>query len=132
MSDWKNVPDDISVYYGFVYEIKNTINDRKYIGKKFFFVEYKKPPLKKSGKKRMRKFREESNWKEYYGSCNELNADIEKYGKEVFERKILTCCFTRFDCAYEEIRLQIEKEVLYKKEYYNGIINCRLRAPTKK
>ncbi len=132
MTDWENIPEDISQQYGFVYEIMNLITAKRYIGKKFYWSTQRKPPLKKSGKKRDRISKVETDWKEYYGSCKELTKDIEKYGKDNFRRVILASYPTRFECAYYEIKTQIENEVLFQPQYYNGIINCRLRRPGKR
>lgn len=122
---WIGVPKDISKYQGFVYRITNLMNGRMYIGKKFFWSKKALPPLK--GNKRKRRTVVESNWKDYYGSCKELLEDIDKYGKENFKREIIALGKTKFDCAYVEANLQFERGVLFKKEYYNGIINCRLK-----
>ncbi len=35
-------------------------------------------------------------------------------------------CPTKWDCAYYEAKEQFDKEVLFKDDYYNGIINIRL------
>ena len=72
--------------YGFIYEIKNNVNDKKYIGKKQIKSKIRRKPLK--GKKRARIDFIESDWKSYTGSSNDLNADILKYKKENFTFKI--------------------------------------------
>ena len=123
--EWKNVPKDISKYQGFVYIIKNKVNDKYYIGKKFFWKKKTLPPLK--GKKNRCHSRVESDWKDYWGSCNNLLLDIEKYGKKSFDRIILKVCFTKFDCAYDELLYQIQYDVLNDSLAYNEIINIRLR-----
>ena len=42
MSDWINEPTNIDDLFGFVYLITDLRNDKKYIGKKFFWKELKK------------------------------------------------------------------------------------------
>lgn len=121
---WQNKIDNIDEYYGFVYIIINKINNKKYIGKKFYWSYLKRPPLK--GKKNRRIEKRETDWKDYWGSSNELLNDIKKYGQENFERKILYHCENKFDCAYKEIEEQIKRRVLFKVDYYNKIINVRL------
>lgn len=114
--------------FGFIYEITNKTNNKKYIGKKQCFMKIKKNPLK--GKKRKRIYNTLSNWKDYTSSSNDIKEDIEKYGKESFEFKILRVCDSKWALAYYEIKEQIDKNVLFKDNYYNGIINCRInRAP---
>lgn len=115
--------------FGFVYQITNTVNGRKYIGKKQRVSKIKRPPLK--GKKRNRRQEKESDWKSYTGSSKELNADIEKYGKEKFEFLILEWGNSKWELGYKEIKKQIEEDVLLKEEFYNGIINVRIGTPPK-
>jgi hypothetical protein len=116
--------------FGFIYEITNNALDypKKYIGKKQCRFKIKRKPLK--GKKRKRLDTKESDWKNYTGSSKELNADIEKYGKENFSFIILEWCFSKFELGYKEIKMQLQEDVLLKENYYNGIVNCRLSCPT--
>lgn len=114
--------------FGFIYEITNKITNKKYIGKKQCFMRIKRKPLK--GKKRNRICKTESTWKSYTSSSNEINEDIKKHGKENFEFKILRTCDSKWALAYYEIKEQIDKNVLFRNDYYNGIINCRIgKAP---
>jgi hypothetical protein len=124
----ENVEIDESVF-GFIYEIINNINKKIYIGKKQCKSKIKKAPLK--GKKNKRIELKESDWKNYTSSSVELNQDIQKYGKENFTFIILRACYSKWELAYYEIKEQIEREVLFKEEYYNGIINVRIGRPPK-
>ena len=110
---------------GFVYKIINTDTNQYYIGKKIFTNAIRRKPLK--GMKRVRKDRRESNWEEYYGSCNKLLDDIERLGKHKFERRILRFCNSKFELAYWELKAQIEHDVLFDENSYNEILNVRLR-----
>jgi hypothetical protein len=116
--------DDIKSNYGFVYIITNTVNDKKYIGKKWFWSLRKK---KIKGKKRAKRIKLESDWKDYYGSSADLIADIVKYGKDKFKREILILCKTKGDASYHEARLQFEYKVLESDQYYNQWIICKVR-----
>jgi len=111
-------------YEGFVYIITNLTDDRKYIGKKLAKFKTTKPPLK--GKKNKRRGTKESDWKDYWGSSDRLNADVEKLGKDKFTREILYFCKSRGEMSYLEAREQFERRVLETDEYYNGIINVRV------
>jgi len=117
---------------GFVYLITNSITGRKYIGKKlakFSKTTYKTVKLKNGTKKRKRiRGKIESDWKEYWGSSPNLQADIEKLGKENFTRQILHYCKSKAETSYTEAREQFERRVLESDEYYNGIINCRIHG----
>ncbi len=121
----KPIPEDA---FGFIYEITNTINDKKYIGKKQMVRRIKRKPLK--GKKRKRIDFIESDWKTYTGSSDALNNDIALLGLDKFIFKILKFCNSKFELSYFEAKLQFEKDVLLSENYYNGIINCRIgKAP---
>lgn len=120
--------DENNLPYGFIYIITNTINNRRYIGKKQMKTVKKLKPLK--GKKNKRHFNVETDWREYTSSSNELNADIVKYGKEKFLFEIIRLCDSKFELAYYEAKTQFDNDVLLKEGFYNGIINCRIgRAP---
>lgn len=115
--------------FGFIYEITNKVNGKKYIGKKQCVRKIKRKPLK--GKTRNRIDHKESDWKTYTSSSNELNEDIKKYGKENFEFRILKVCGSKWELGYEEIKEQIARDVLRRDDYYNGIINVRIGTPPK-
>jgi hypothetical protein len=115
--------------FGFVYEICNTITGRKYIGRKQCVRKYKKKPLK--GKKNKRIEVKESDWRSYTGSSVDLNSDIEKYGKDKFTFTVLHTCGSKWELGYREIKEQIERDVILKEDYYNGILNVRIGSPPK-
>ena len=75
--DILDLPNDV---VGFVYQITNTTNGRMYIGKKLARFKRSRKPLK--GRVNKRRYSVDSDWKDYYGSSDELNVDIEKIGKE--------------------------------------------------
>jgi hypothetical protein len=111
---------------GFVYLITNLTNNRKYIGKKLARFKTSKPPLK--GRKNRRRGTKESDWREYYGSNDELNKDIEQLGTENFKREILYYCNSKAECSYIEAREQFRHKVLESQEYYNGHIQVRVHG----
>ena len=115
--------------FGVIYEICNTVTNRKYIGKKQCISKLKRKPLK--GRKNKRIELRESDWKMYTGSSNELNADIEKYGKDKFRFTILHFCGSKWELGYREIKEQIHRDVILSEEYYNGILNVRIGTPPK-
>ena len=110
--------------YGFIYEITNLINNKKYIGKKQMQSIRKMPPLK--GRKNKRHKKVETDWKTYTGSSNELNADIEENGKDKFKFEILQFCNSKSEMSYREAKEQFARDVLLSEGFYNGIINCRI------
>ena len=113
--------DDIGDHYGFVYRITNTTTSKSYIGRKYF-VQKRKP---KGGKRRVTS---ESNWKQYYGSSDELKQDIRRDGKNTFKREILSLHKTLGKVNYEETKQLFLHNVLAEKlddgspAYYNNNI----------
>lgn len=97
--------DDIGEYFGFVYLITNLTNQRKYLGRKYFWS-FRTPKGKK------RKVKSESDWKKYYGSCPELKEDINRIGKDNFSRTILSLHKTKGKTNYEETRQLFTNGVL--------------------
>jgi hypothetical protein len=111
-------------YIGFVYLITNLQTGQKYIGKKLAQFKKTRPPLK--GKKLKRRSTVESDWREYWGSSDRLNADVQTLGSLNFTREILYLCKSKAEMSYLEAREQFERRVLESDEYYNGIINVRV------
>ena len=116
--------DDVGDYFGFVYEITNLLNGRRYIGRKYFWS-FGTPKGKK------RKVKQESDWKKYYGSCPELKEDIIKYGKQNFSRTIISLHKTKGKTNFEETRQLFGNNVLTESlddgtpRYYNSNILSR-------
>ena len=117
----KEIPEDVE---GFVYIITNLTNNKKYIGKKLAKFKTTKPPLK--GRKNKRRGYKESDWRDYWGSSDKLNEDVQALGTDKFTREILYYCNSRGLMSYLEAREQFERRVLESDEYYNGIINVRV------
>jgi hypothetical protein len=110
---------------GFVYEITDLSNDKKYIGKKGLVSKRKLPPLK--GQKRRRVKIIETDWQDYTGSNDVLNQLVEEYGIEKFYREILHLCKSKSEMSYYEAKLQFETDCLLKpEEYYNEFIGCKI------
>jgi hypothetical protein len=117
---------------GFVYCITNSITGRKYIGKKlakFAKTTYKIVKLKNGTKKKKRiRSKIDSGWREYYGSNDQLNKDVEQLGAENFHREIIYYCTSKAECSYIEAREQFSRRVLESDDYYNGQISVRVHG----
>ena len=116
--------ESIDDNFGFVYLITNLQNNRKYIGRKYFWS-FRKPPGKK------RKVKKESDWKKYYGSCPELKEEIERLGRQSFSRTILSLHKTPGKTNFEETKQLFINNVLTESldkgvpAYYNSNILSR-------
>ena len=117
------LPDDC---VGFVYEITNLSSGRKYIGKKLAKFKRSRPPLK--GRKNKRRYKVESDWKDYYGSNDDLLLDKQKLGADKFKREILFFCKSKGETNYIEAREQFSRKVLESDLYYNGHIRVRVHG----
>jgi hypothetical protein len=97
---------------GFVYLITNLVNNKKYIGKKHFWTRQKD---RKTGRRK----KKESDWMNYFGSCDELIADVKVLGKDKFSREILYICPHKKSMSYYETMEQFKRDVIFKEDYYN-------------
>ena len=125
--DWQYNKEDftedlIGDNYGFVYQITNLTNGKKYIGKKLFY--FSKTKQVKGKKKR---YKAPSDWKTYYGSNDKLNKDVESLGADMFLREILHLCQSKGECGYLEAKEQFVRGVIESDDYYNTWIMCRVR-----
>lgn len=108
---------------GFVYMIRCHPNGKGYIGKKQFWSAKRKQV---KGKKK--KYKVESDWRTYYGSSEDVKADVAKFGEDAFTREILRICYSKGECSYYEAKLQFQHEVLeHPDKWYNAWLSVRVR-----
>ena len=107
-------------HFGFVYQITHKESGKSYIGCKHLY-RYKKT-----------KRTTESNWKYYCSSSKYLAPDIEKLGKRAFSFVILLLCKNKRDLYYNEMKVQVDLDVLGSDDYYNkNIGGKRFFAPVR-
>ena len=112
---------DINDFFGFFYRITNLQTGKQYIGRKYFYSK-RKP---RGGKRRVTS---ESDWKQYYGSSDELKADRKIFGSDIFKREILSLHETLGKVNFEETRQLFLNNVLTESltdgtpAYYNSNI----------
>ena len=107
--DFIQVPNKME---GFVYIITNLTNNKKYIGKKHFWTRQKD---RKTGRRKT----QESDWRNYFGSCDELKEDVKLLGLDKFLREILYLCPHKKSMSYYETYEQFHRNVLFSNDYYN-------------
>ena len=107
--DFIQVPNKME---GFVYIITNLTNNKKYIGKKHFWTRQKD---RKTGRRKT----QESDWMNYFGSCDELKEDVKLLGPDKFLREILYLCPHKKSMSYYETYEQFHRNVLFINDYYN-------------
>ena len=125
----EELPEDC---VGFVYLITNSVTGRKYIGKKLakFAKTNYKVVKQKNGIKKKKKIRSkvDSDWRDYYGSSDELSKDVITLGKENFTREVLHYCTSKAHTSYLEAKEQFDRKVLETTDYYNGHISVRVHG----
>lgn len=123
------LPDDV---VGFVYLITHTTTNKRYIGKKLakFSKTRYKMHTQKNGKKVRKKIRSyvDSDWRTYWGSCDQLTTDIGIFGESKFTREIIRMCYSKAECSYWEAKEQFLNGVLETDEWYNGQISVRVHG----
>ena len=107
--DFIETPKDME---GFVYIITNLTNSKKYIGKKHFWTRQKD---RKTGRRK----KKESDWRKYFGSCDELNEDVKNLGEDKFLREILYICPHKKSMSFYETMEQFKRDVILREDYYN-------------
>lgn len=125
ITDISDFPKDT---FGFIYIVKNNLNNKSYIGKKVLYHNKKVKLGKKEiaeltgvGRKPTTKVvTKESDWKTYYGSNKEI-LDLIKAGKqEIFTRTILKLVPNKKLLTYYETQALFTYKVLEHPElYYN-------------
>ena len=129
--DWQGLKPASHNFFGFIYLITNTLNGRRYVGKKQYWLS-RSPRSKRATNIRSTKWSpehwKESDWKRYTGSSKELNKDIGINGLHNFTFEIIGHYTTKGDLHYAEIEEQVMQNVLKAKDaegnrlYYNKSI----------
>lgn len=111
---------------GFVYIVTDLTNNKKYVGKKLFWSTRRLQPLKGKTRKRVKII--ESDWQDYFGSNEQVKLLVKNHGHERFKREILHLCKAKGEMTYIEMREQIEREVLFRDDYYNEFIGGKIHS----
>ena len=119
-------PAQLEEWAGFVYLITDLENGKKYVGKKSFWSTRRLPPLK--GQKRKRVKKSESDWQSYHGSSEQVKLLVEESGSERFKREIIRLCKTKGEMSYFEAKEQFDRDVLFRDDYYNEFIGCKIHS----
>jgi hypothetical protein len=118
--------DMVGEAVGFVYLITNLNTGKKYVGKKLFT----KSKTYQKNKKKKRK-RVSSDWQKYWGSNEELKADVKELGEQYFKRTILRLCSSKSQMSYyETYYIFFQHALLHPEDYYNSWVSCRINRNT--
>ena len=122
--DFDGTEEFLADFTSFVYRITNLEDNRIYFGKKRLrFIHYKQSLRRKNRIKVIK----ESGWKDYWGSNDNLKADIERLGEERFLREILRFCRRLSEANYYELKYQMENDVLlHSDRFYNSYVGSRI------
>lgn len=116
---------NINEWYGFIYLVKDTISGKMYIGKKNFKTnrniklgkkEIKALPITRGRKASKKQVISESDWKNYYSSCDEIKNDPDK---SKYERYLIKLCKSSKELSYWETKYLFIYEVLESDNWYN-------------
>ena len=115
------IVEDFGNYVGFVYMITCLRTNKRYIGKKNFYFSKTKQV---KGKKK--KYKVDSDWRDYFGSNEELKHHVNIFGQNQFQREILRFCESKGEMSYYEAFYQFENKVLESDGWYNSWISCKI------
>ena len=119
--------EDLEGFVAFVYVITRKSDGKRYFGKKRLLKKVTRKPLK--GKKRKRVTYSESDWRDYWGSNDDLKAEVEREGELGYTREILWFCKTLGESSYLEAKVQIINDVLlYPDRFYNQWIQLKVSS----
>jgi len=112
---------------GFIYQITNLLDGRIYVGRKMLSSNRKTKLTKKdkllveNKRKKFKRVIKETDWRDYWSSCDELKRDVRALGQDKFKREILCFCDSKMDMTFRELYFQVKFEVLFSNSY-NGHI----------
>ncbi len=116
---------NIDEWFGFIYLIKDTISGKQYLGKKNFKTNKKVKlgkkelaalPIKRGRTPSKKQVIAESDWKNYYSSCDEIKNDPDK---SKYERYLIKLCKSSKELSYWETKYLFIYEVLESDNWYN-------------
>lgn len=140
---WQGLKPRPDKFFGFIYRIINTVTGKMYIGKKQYHRlnprrTRKRPLCDTSSELWQPQHWLPSDWEYYKGSCKHLHTDIAQEGEDKFVFEIVTQVSTKGDLSWQEIRTQVESDVLCATDekgerlYYNGNISAIRFIPPNK
>ena len=113
--------------FGFVYEITNIDNGKRYIGKKQVISVTKKKfgkrKLAEITDKRVKRYEmitKEANWYDYIGSSEKLLEDVKKGDR--INKVIVEFAFSKAHLTYLETKYQFIEGVIESEDWYNDSI----------
>lgn len=109
--------EDLKGKAGFVYLITDLTTNRRYVGRKYLKFSRK---LKRSDKRRTTF---ESDWRDYWGSSEELHKLVEEKGNESFKREIIAFGKTKGEVNYAEVFIMFLVGAMESEDWINESCN---------
>ena len=81
--------------------------------------------LPENSRKKFKRVVKETDWLNYWGSCQELKTDVANLGKENFKREILVFTTTKTDTSFYEMYFQMKNDVLFTNSYNGHLANTK-------
>ena len=112
ITPWTGLSKDFdpSLWAGFIYSIEEISSGRVYLGKKMLWRNLR---IKVKGKKRRKRVKNESDWRTYKSSSEDILQGIKRQGVSAFKFTILSLYKTRCQVNYAETAELFKQEVLH-------------------
>lgn len=116
---------------GYIYLITNLLDNRIYVGRKMLSsnrkvrLTKKEKLLPENKRKTFKRVIKSTGWENYWGSSEDLLADVKLLGENKFKREILLFTTDKTSTSFYEMYFQIKYDVLFAPSYNKHIANTK-------
>ena len=142
ITNWKGLIPQPDKFFGFIYQIVEIETGMLYLGKKQYWKlnpkRTRKNPIADTSGAWNPDHWKASDWPTYTGSCDRLNEEIAKKGRDAFNFIIIGQYCTKGDLVYAEVEALVKQDALTRRDvdgdrmYYNGNISAIRFIPPNK